>query len=387
MKSIQVSAFAGVLALVLAGCQKEDLAPTVGGTVGTEEATDDAGLTDKAGGGTVFTLSNQTAGNDVVRYHRAPNGMLNPTGTFSTGGFGTGGGLGSQGALILSDDGNWLLAVNAGSNSLSVMRSTGNLHVVDITPTSGAMPISVCQRGRLVYVLSSGGEGNISGFRLANNGRLTPIPDSFRKLSTFAPGPAQISFNSSGTALIVTEKGTNSITTYKMNNNGTPGEMHNTPSAGQTPFGFAVGAHNLIYVSEAAGGAANGSTVSTYRVDANANVTVVDGPRAISQTAACWALAVGDGSTIVTTNTGSGTMSSLQADQQGHLTLTQSVAVETGMGSRPIDAAVSRNGRYVYALGAGSHAIHALRLNNDGTLTQLEQEGDLLAGTVGLAAR
>src|SRR6188472_670709 len=72
--------------------------------------------------GAVYTLTNSPAGNAVVAYDRAADGTLTPAGSVPTGGTGTGAGLGSQGALVLSDNGKWLLAVNAGTNTVSLLR-------------------------------------------------------------------------------------------------------------------------------------------------------------------------------------------------------------------------------------------------------------------------
>src|SRR5262249_41653365 len=65
--------------------------------------------------GAVFALTNAVDNNAVAMYDRASDGTLRPVGWFFTGGSGTGSGLGSQGALALSDDRHWLFAVNAGS--------------------------------------------------------------------------------------------------------------------------------------------------------------------------------------------------------------------------------------------------------------------------------
>src|SRR2546430_2718105 len=68
----------------------------------------------------VYTLTNQVAGNAVAVFNRSADGTLTAAGTIATGGTGTGAGLGSQGAVALSDDGRRLFAVNAGSNDVSV---------------------------------------------------------------------------------------------------------------------------------------------------------------------------------------------------------------------------------------------------------------------------
>src|SRR5260221_10143048 len=59
--------------------------------------------------GAVYVMTNAPAGNAVLVFNRADNGALTPAGSYATGGTGTGAGLGSQGALVLSDDQRWLL--------------------------------------------------------------------------------------------------------------------------------------------------------------------------------------------------------------------------------------------------------------------------------------
>ncbi len=70
--------------------------------------------------GSVYVMTNETTGNAVAIYRRSANGDLTAAGTVPTGGLGIGGGLGSQGAVVLSDNGRWLFVVNPGSNDVSV---------------------------------------------------------------------------------------------------------------------------------------------------------------------------------------------------------------------------------------------------------------------------
>jgi hypothetical protein len=126
------------------------------------------------------------------------------------GGTGTGGGLGSQGAVVFTRDGRFLLAVNAGSNDISSFRvRPQGLELLDRVASGGMRPISVTSARGVVYVLNAGGAGNISGFRINNAGRLSPISGSAQSLSSAASGPAQIEFDERGTRLVVTEKATN----------------------------------------------------------------------------------------------------------------------------------------------------------------------------------
>jgi 6-phosphogluconolactonase len=55
--------------------------------------------------GAVYTMTNSATGNAVAVFARGGDGQLTPRGTVSTGGLGSGSGLGSQGALVLSDNG------------------------------------------------------------------------------------------------------------------------------------------------------------------------------------------------------------------------------------------------------------------------------------------
>jgi 6-phosphogluconolactonase len=77
-----------------------------------DRSSDDAG---------VYTQTNDPGGNQVIAYRRSPDGTLTQLGAYDTGGLGTGTPhLASQGSVVLSDDGHWLFAANAGSDDLSV---------------------------------------------------------------------------------------------------------------------------------------------------------------------------------------------------------------------------------------------------------------------------
>ncbi len=165
--------------------------------------------------GAVYTMTNAAGPNSVVVYARAADGSLGQPGMLATGGMGTGSGLGSQGSLALSQDGRWLLAVNAGSNDVSVFSiSGGGLTLRGRQPSGGAMPISVTIHDDLVFVLNAGGSANITGFRLNEAGMLTPIPGAQRTLA--GSGPAQVSFNPDGSLLVITQKTSNTIETYEV---------------------------------------------------------------------------------------------------------------------------------------------------------------------------
>ncbi len=362
------------LGLVLAGCQKESTADSQEGV--------------RKGGGQsqVFTLNNQVADNRVMVFDRAPKGEITFSASYSAGGTGTGGGLGNQGALALTDGGQFLLAVNAGSDEISSLRiSKSGLQLKDVVSSNGVRPVSITVYHDLVYVLNAGGNGNISGFRMDNKGNLSPIPNSTVALSTNASGPAQVSFSPDGSALVVTEKATNTISSYPVNADGTPGAINTLPSAGQTPFGFSFGKKNSFVVTEAAGGAAGASTVSSYKVNSNGSVSLIDGPLATNTSAACWAVTTNSGKSVFITNTGDNTVTTIGVS--AHQNLSLAPAGNTATDAGPIDAALSRNSKYLYVLNAGGHSITSYAVGQGGSLVQIDTDMGLPAGTTGLVAK
>jgi 6-phosphogluconolactonase len=336
----------------------------------------------------VYTMTNAASGNEVVVLQGSSIDSLSQT-SFSTGGLGSGTGLGSQGSVILSEDNRWLFVVNAGSDEVSVFAVRKNgLKLTDVVDSGGIMPISLTFHDRILYVLNAGGSGNISGFTLRNNGTLTPLHGSTQALSNggvgHSPQPAQISFHPQGNLLVVTEKMTNLIVTYEVHN-GIAGPPLTHPSAGMTPFGFAFDRHGLLIVSEAAGGAPEASTMSSYQVNDD-EFEVISPAVATTQTAACWVLISKDGKYAYDTNTGSGSISSFLIGKDGSLTLLDAQAGLTGDGSSPIDMALTNDGRFLLAIGAGSSMIHAFEVKADGSLVPLG-EVSVPAGSVGLVAR
>ena len=135
--------------------------------------------------GHVYVNDNTAGANTVAAFNRHADGTLTPEAgsPFAAGGAGTGAGLSSQGALQISPDGRFLIAADAGSNQVSVLRirPDGSLRLVPggVRASGGVLPVSIAIHGDLVYVANSGtGGSNYTGFRLAGDGRLRPIPGS-----------------------------------------------------------------------------------------------------------------------------------------------------------------------------------------------------------------
>jgi 6-phosphogluconolactonase len=343
----------------------------------------------KNDGGTVYTLSNAAAGNTVLAYSRASDGSLTFKAEYATGGLGSGAGLGSQGSLVLTDNNNWLLAVNAGSNQISVfaVKSSG-LKLVDVADANGLMPVSLTVHDEIVYVLNGGGSGNITGFSLNHRGKLTALDGSTQNLSNggagAAPGGAEIAFSPDGENLVVTEKATNLIDTFRVQD-GIASPVVTHASSGATPFGFAFNERGTLVVSEAFGGAPGASALSSYRIHED-QFNVVSPSVGTTQTAACWVAISKNGKFAYDTNAGSGTISSYTIGKDGSLNLLNAAAGSTGTGSSPIDMAFSDNGAFLYALSAAGHTISAFRMQSDGSLVAIGTI-NVPSGAVGLAAR
>lgn len=335
----------------------------------------------------VYTMTNAAAGNEILVLQRANNGSVSQT-AFSTGGYGSGTGLGSQGSIFLSEHDLLLFAVNAGSNDVSVFAVLPRrLVLLDVAASGGEDPISVTEHDGLVYVLNAGGSGNISGFRLNKRGNLVPLNGSTQPLSNGGSGanpqPAEISFSPDGKWLTVTEKATNMIDVYPVIN-GIAGAPASYPSSGVTPFGFAFDPRGHMIVSEAFGGAPNASALSSYGF--SNGFAVISSSVGTTQTSACWVVISRNGKYAYDTNAASASISSFSIAKDGSLTLLDSQAGLTGAGSSPIDVAISHDGKYLVALGGASHMISAFQVGADGSLSPLGQI-NVPAGSVGLVAR
>ena len=336
----------------------------------------------------VFTLSNEEQ-NAVLAFRRASDGTLSPAGSIPTGGKGSGGGLGSQGALAFSKDYRWLFAVNAGSNQITSFEVYGSgLVFTDLVDSGGERPVSLTVKNGLLYVAHAGGGGNITGFRITPSGHLRPIANSTRPLSAANAGPAQVEFSPDGSRLVVTEKATNKISSYQVQDDGTAVGPLVSESRGMTPFGFTFSRSKLLIVSEAFGGAPGKSATSSYRLDDVGSARVVSGSVANGQGAACWAVATKNGAYAFISNTGSGTITRYIVDAAGGLHLGDDGRTGlTGDGSRPADMALSSSNEYLYVVNPGTRTVGAFHVSADGGLTALSGASNLPASIVGLVAR
>ncbi len=366
--------------------------------------------------GAVYAMTNAAGGNEIVVYDRADDGTLTLNGTEATGGQGGIGeppepedALGSASPLILSKNQKWLFAVNAGSDEISVFRvRRDGLTLVDLVDSGGPFPVSLTLHRKLLYVLNSGGDGNITGFTVNGKGRLTPLAGSTRSLDAggtnppfFLESPAQVGFDRRGKVLVVTVKGqvvngigSNEIRVYPVDRDGLPSaDPVTTISHGNIPFGFTFDRRNHLLVAEAFGnglvGDPNASAVSSYDIAPDGTLELISASVENFQTATCW-IARSSGRYAYTTNNGSDTITGYRVGRDGALRLLNADGVTGATGVAPVDLAMTKNGRFLYNVNAGSGTVSMFRVSKrDGSLRAMGEIGGLPVndGAVGIAAR
>ena len=329
--------------------------------------------------GHVYVNDNTAGTNTIGVFDRHANGTLtaNTGSPFAAGGAGTGAGLASQGALQISPDGRFLIAVDAGSNQISVLRILpgGSLKLVPggVVSSGGVLPVSIAIHDSLVYVANSGtGGSNYTGFRLGDGGQLAPLAGSTVALPAGSQ-PGDVLFNGTGHKLVGARIGTSLIDSFTVGSDGhlTPAPASPFPAQGLGPFGseFRPTNPHQLFVSNAHNGAGAG-TVSAFRDTANGTLTSIgSSPFADNQTAPCWVEISHDGRFLFTTNTASGTVSGYSIAPGGALTLLGSTPVR-GTGVGVVDARLSPDGQFLYVDEIGTSAVAAFAVHA-GNLTEL----------------
>jgi len=329
--------------------------------------------------GHVYVNDNTAGTNTIAAFDRHADGTLTPLpgSPFPAGGAGTGAGIGSQGALQITSDGKYLLAVDAASNEISVLRigPDGGLKPVGGGPVSsgGNEPVSIAVHDDLVYVANAGnGASNYTGFTLNPGGHLRPLADSTVSLPD-GTTPGDVLFNGDGTKLIGAEVGPSLIDSFTVGADGRLTAAPGSPFAAQGvgPFGseFRPTDPSELYVSNAHGGTGNGS-VSAFSDGSDGTLTSIgSSPFADLQTAPCWVEITHDGQFLFTVNTGTGSISRYAIGSDGSLSLIGSTPISTAHAGAE-DARLGPGGQTLWVVDTGARAISAFAVDG-GNLTEL----------------
>jgi 6-phosphogluconolactonase len=286
-------------------------------------------------------------------------------------------GIGSQGALQVSPDGRYLLAVDAGSSQISVLRikpdgALGNVGGGTVS-SGGSEPGSVAIHGDLVYVANAGnGDSNYTGFTLNSGGHLSPLAGSTIALPE-GSGPGDVLFNGTGTNLVGVRVTTSLIDSFAVGADGRLTAASDSPFAAQGagPFGseFRPTDPSQLFVSNAHGGAEAGS-VSAFSVAGDGTLSSIgSSPFADKQTAPCWVEISHDGSFLFTVNTASNSISRYAIAAGGSLALLGSTPFnKAGVGA--FDARLGPGGNTLWTVEDGARAVAGFAVNG-GELTEL----------------
>ncbi|MGA5503939.1 beta-propeller fold lactonase family protein [Streptomyces umbrinus] len=233
----------------------------------------------------VFVQGNELDGNTIHVFARGDDCKLSPSGTYTTGGKGGDqvdaltDSLASQGSLVYDDASGMLLAVNAGSGTVTSFLVEGQqLKVRRVVDSGGEFPASIAVHGRIAYVMNAGGEVSVQGFRITGKG-LKPLQGSHRSLGLdnedipLSSSPGEVEFTPDGRNLAVTTKSNNTVEVFPMKRNGLPAvaEPVVNKSAGEVPFAVSFdGTGKRMLVAEA-----EKSTVTTYQVKRDGKLRIL----------------------------------------------------------------------------------------------------------------
>jgi 6-phosphogluconolactonase (cycloisomerase 2 family) len=336
--------------------------------------------------GAVFVQTNEERNRVLAFAREADGGLAEPT-SYETGGRGSmAAHLPSQGSVVLSGDGRFLLVANPGSGEVSTFRVDGaGLELVGTVPSGGDAPRSVAERAGAVFVMNTG-KPAIASFRLTDQGLAATVGGEM-PLAAANADPAQIGFTPDGRTLIVTQRGADAIAAYPVRDDGTLGEASAVMSSGPTPYGFAFTSNGTLIVTEAFRAQKGAAAASSYATG-EGSLTPRTRSLANGMSEICWAVVTPDDRFAYTTNFAESTVSRFAIGSDGSITLEDAAAGAVG-DPRPglRDEHVTDDGRFLFAIDADGGAVLGWRIGNGGSLSRAGSWEGLPNTIAGLAAR
>ncbi len=324
-------------------------------------------------GNVVFVQTDGLSGNQIVVYRRHGDGTLSQGAVYPTGGNGgqlTGSVVdhtASQGALTYDRADNVLLAVNAGSNSISVFSVYGD-HLVlrQVLSSWGTFPASITVRRGEVFVLNALNGASLQGYAVIG-GHLVPLPWTHRSLGLatgksgdpeqFTHTPGQVAFSPDGSKLIVTTKAAGqSVEVFKVGPFGTISQTPVVTADPTVPFAVTFDPQGHLLLAEAAG------AFVSFQVNNDATLTQLSSVPT-GQAATCWVTPAAG--YYYTSNAGSGTLTGFSDSFGGQLTLLGNTPTHAGT----IDA--TSTGGNLYVQGGLEGTVDEFSVAANGSLTPI----------------
>jgi len=317
--------------------------------------------------GAVYFMTNDAKGNFIVTSAIGTDGKITPTNAVYTGGKGGHGAAASGDAgpdpLFTQDSvkvgNNFLFAVNAGSNSLSMFK-INDLQPTELSlvgmpvDTQGDFPVAVAfsSKMNLACVVNGGAADGVACFNVDANKGLVPAPNTNRPLNlnqtTPPTGPpntvSDIIFSEDDTKLFVSVKGIpptpGRISAFDVNPDCSLSEtsVDSTPSqGGVVPFSMTnIPGKNAVLNTDAAVGFA----VYDFSQGANATATSTIVPIE-GQGATCWSNFSPKTGTFFLTDIITSTVTEVQVDDNLAGSIVKQYPLTAGSGT--IDNAIPRS--------------------------------------------
>ncbi len=368
-----------------------------------------------------YAITNKVEQNSVIGFKMGSDGKYVRIGEFETGGKGTGDlevpdlkkdetnplangddPLISAGSLAGNKDRSYLVAVNPGDGTISLMkmRDDFTLKSVNVAPASDKFPISVAVKGSMVVAASVGlsnAAGSISAFKISG-GKLVPVQGSRRDLKA---RPSTIKFSSDGRYVIVNELVTGKIKIFAAENgnlSAEPVSMIDSPRDTSDrfqaiPVGFAVHGKSIL-MSEARFLTADfkfradkdkvklsplyswqTGSLSSYKLNDSGKISLVSGDALTGasieggQIANCWVAVSLDGTKVWAANALSSSISVFRVRENGTVTLINETAYKDASEMLFFsDIEISRDGKQIYQLVGNKGEVMILDIKENGDL-------------------
>jgi 6-phosphogluconolactonase (cycloisomerase 2 family) len=318
--------------------------------------------------------------------------------------------------LVISSDGNFLLAVNGGSNTIAVFSIAldGSLTPVPGSPfpSGGQTPCSIGINGRFIYVANKSFDPlhtitelpNYTTLTIDPAGRLVPAPGAkIEEPAGAAPSQVLISndhrflFGADFLAFMLTEKEpVGTLLSFKLDGfgglTGAPGSPYVLPTGDGGALGLAQNPHsNTLYVGFPVAKAFGVYSIDPVSGALSFETSLLGGP------GTCWIRTNAQGTRLYTLNSGENSVGIYNIDNPDSpvfitkLTLKDSGPTLTGGGASSEDFALnfSPNGRSLYVVCQDSNPdftagnfnwLHVLKVATDGTLSEPTEPMQLPVG-------
>lgn len=324
----------------------------------------------------VYINDNVSGSNTVSAFSVAEDGALSPIAgsPFSTGGFGGGDFLFAADRATVCAVASRLYVSNSGSNNVSgfdVDSMTGALIPVPGSPfatggaAGGGISLECTPDGQFV-IATNGGSSSVTVFSVAANGVLTPVSGSPFPLGGT---PAGLKVSPDGRFLSVAILNLDRVAMFSIASNGSlapvPGSPFVSPASGAAAGVEINCASSILYATQAT---PIGTNVDVFRIGADGVLTLVQTSNNTVGNNSNAALLSANNQFLFVSNQGSNTITVFSAAADGALSLVAGSPFANPGGATPQQLATNQPGTLLYANNSNGMAS-VFGIANNGVLT------------------